>query len=124
MLTRLPFRRSCTHLLARLLAVFLCLGTTGLSRAVEVPPPNASVDIERIVQSMTPEEKVGQLLMFGFAGTRLNRQIAFWLTGRRVGGVALFSRNIVDFEQTARFTRELHGATQDGIPIFLALDQE
>lgn len=82
------------------------------------------VDIERLLASMSIEDKVGQLLMIGFGGTRSNRHIARWVRDRRVGGVALFSRNIVDLEQTARFTRELHELAGGGIPIFIALDQE
>jgi beta-N-acetylhexosaminidase len=81
-------------------------------------------DIDKILDSMTLEEKVGQLLIVGFGGTSVTRHSRRWLTDRRVGGVALFSRNIKGFEQTARFARELHGLTKGHIPIFLALDQE
>ncbi len=89
-----------------------------------VPAPDEPVDIERMVGTMTLEEKVGQLIMIGFGGTRVNSQIRKWLVSRKAGGVALFSRNIIDFEQTARFTRELHALVAGGVPIFLALDQE
>jgi beta-N-acetylhexosaminidase len=92
--------------------------------AVDLPAPGQEVDVERIIGSMTLEEKVGQLLMIGFGGTQVTPHIRFWIKTRRVGGVALFSRNIVDLEQTARFARELHAETEGHLPIFLALDQE
>ncbi|MBN1962771.1 MAG: beta-N-acetylhexosaminidase [Deltaproteobacteria bacterium] len=95
-----------------------------ISYAVQLPAPGEPVDVEKILASMTIEEKVGQLLMIGFGGTKINRQITHWLVKRHAGSVALFSRNIVNFEQTARFTRELHELTKDNIPIFLSLDQE
>ncbi len=104
-------------------AAALCLGPAGAA-AVTLPAAGESADVEKIIASMTLEEKVGQLLMIGFGGTRMNAHIRFWLRERRVGGVALFSRNIVDFEQTARFARELHAEATGGVPIFLALDQE
>lgn len=46
-----------------------------------------------------------------------------WIAERRVGGVALFSRNIVDLAQTVRLTRQLHRLAGD-VPLFVALDQE
>jgi len=106
------------------IAVALGVALVPHARAAEVPRAGEPVDIERIIKSMTLEEKVGQLMMIGFGGTRANNQMAFWVAERHVGGVALFSRNIVDFEQTARFTRELHGLAQKKLPIFVALDQE
>lgn len=92
--------------------------------AVDVPPPGEEVDIEAILASMSVEEKVGQLLMIGFGGTEVSPHIERWVQQRGVGGVALFSRNIVDFEQTARFSRALHALTDGQLPVFLALDQE
>jgi beta-N-acetylhexosaminidase len=108
----------------RLLCLCAVLSAAGAARAAKVPAPGEDVDVERILQSMSTEEKVGQLLMIGFGGTELSTHSTYWLRERRVGGVALFSRNIRDFEQTARFTRALHALTDNYIPIFLALDQE
>lgn len=84
----------------------------------------AAVNVDKVMAQMSLEEKVGQLLMVGFGGTEVNGQIAHWVRDRRVGGVALFSRNIVDLPQTAKFTRDLLALSDHGIPIFLALDQE
>ncbi|HET6344376.1 MAG TPA: glycoside hydrolase family 3 N-terminal domain-containing protein, partial [Myxococcota bacterium] len=101
----------------------LALASPG--RSADTPPPHPrKVSIEGVLAAMSPEEKVGQLLMVGFAGTQVNSQISHWVRDRHVGGVALFSRNIVDLAQTARFTRALTTLAGDGIPIFLALDQE
>lgn len=80
--------------------------------------------VERLIRRMSVHDKVGQLLMVGFAGTEINPSIERWITQRRVGGVALFSRNIVDRQQTTRLTHDLQALTRKGIPIFIALDQE
>ncbi len=106
-----------------LLLVVLSLPQRALS--IDLPTdPHQEINIERIIDSMTVEEKVGQLLMVGFGGTQPNLHSVHWLRDRRVGGVALFSRNIKNLEQTARFARALHKLTVGHIPIFLALDQE
>ena len=85
---------------------------------------SSSAEVERLLRTMQVQEKVGQLLMVGFGGTKVDRRIEKWVKDRQVGGVALFSRNIVDLEQTARFARDLQALAEGGIPIFLALDQE
>jgi beta-N-acetylhexosaminidase len=106
----------------RLAALLVAVSQPAL--AVSVPAPGKPVDVDRVLASMSLEEKVGQLLMVGFGGTHVNGHISHWVVDRHVGGVALFSRNIVDFEQTARFTRELHALVASAVPIFVALDQE
>ncbi|HSI05294.1 MAG TPA: glycoside hydrolase family 3 N-terminal domain-containing protein, partial [Myxococcota bacterium] len=104
-------------------AVLLCLVATP-ALAIELPRPGEPVDVERIIKSMSVEEKVGQLLFVGFGGTEVNPHIEFWVKQRHVGGVALFSRNIVDLKQTASFTRGIHALTDGKVPLFVALDQE
>ncbi len=84
----------------------------------------SKVDVERLLRSMSVEQKVGQLMIIGIGGTRASSHISHWIRERHVGGVALFSRNIVDLEQTARFTRELQGLADGRVPVFIALDQE
>lgn len=104
-------------------AIALCL-VASPALAIDLPQPGEPVDIERIIRSMSVEEKVGQLLFVGFGGTEVNPHIEFWVKQRHVGGVALFSRNIVDLKQTASFTRGIHALTDGKIPLFVALDQE
>ena len=87
-------------------------------------PKSAAVDVDRLIRTMSVEQKVGQLMLIGIGGTHATPHVAHWIKNRYVGGVALFSRNIVDLEQTARFTRELHALAADRTPVFVALDQE
>ena len=85
---------------------------------IEIPSP------ESIIGGMSLEEKVGQLMLVGFAGTEVTADITKWVRERKVGGVVLFARNIENLEQIAKFTRSLHGLSADGVPLFLGLDQE
>ena len=77
----------------------LMWATAPAAGAIEVPGPGQSINLDTIIASMTLEEKVGQLLMVGFGGTRVNAHSAHWVKDRRVGGVALFARNIENFER-------------------------
>ncbi len=81
--------------------------------------------VERILASMTVEQKVGQLLFVGFGGTEVDEggPIERLVKGKQVGGVALFSRNIESLTQIAHFTRQI-AALLPTIPPFIAVDQE
>ncbi len=72
---------------------------------------------------MTIRDTVGQLLMVGFPGTELSREILDWLQECRPGGVILFSRNLVDPEQVARLTNAIQEHAPNP-PLLIAIDQE
>jgi beta-N-acetylhexosaminidase len=79
---------------------------------------------EHLLGGLSLEDKVGQLMMVGFGGTTVDESVEALVRGRRVGGVCLFRRNIASGEQVARLNDGLRRLLADGIPPFLALDQE
>ena len=72
---------------------------------------------------MTIRDTVGQLLMVGFPGTELSREILDWLQECRPGGVILFSRNLIDPEQVACLTNAIQEHAPNP-PLLIAIDQE
>jgi beta-N-acetylhexosaminidase len=80
--------------------------------------------VDALMAGLSLEDKVGQLMMVGFAGTGVDESVEALVRGRRVGGVCLFKRNISSGEQVARLNDGLRRLLADGIPPFLALDQE
>jgi beta-N-acetylhexosaminidase len=86
------------------------------------------VDVDHLLDRLTVEEKVGQLLLLGFGGTVMDDTIAAFLDDMKPGGVALFGRNIDTPEQTMRLIRDVRGhdpaARLGGVPMFVAVDQE
>jgi beta-N-acetylhexosaminidase len=76
--------------------------------------------------ALAPE--LGQLLLVGFTGTRLEPEgaPARLLCEARIGGVVLFARNIVDAAQLARFTAALRERARacTGRPLLVAIDAE
>ena len=94
------------------------------------PPPWAvdGIDVGAVVQSLTVEQKVGQLLLLGFGGTEMDGTISTFLDEMQPGGVALFSRNIDGPAQAMRLIREVrqHDPVVGGLslPQFVAVDQE
>lgn len=72
---------------------------------------------------MTLKEKLGQLVMAGFEGTRLSKPVSRLIATTRVGGVILFRRNIQNPSQILSLTRALQRAAPRA-PLFIAVDQE
>ena len=71
-------------------------------------------------------EQAGQRLMVGFDGTDLNDQLKQYIRDFKVGGIILFSRNVVSPEQIkALCARAQDFAADCGLPpLFIGIDQE
>jgi beta-N-acetylhexosaminidase len=92
-------------------------------------------DIQEIVENMTIDEKVGQMLMPDFRNWQkqgetkatgfieMNSEVASIIKKYHLGGVILFAENVVDTEQTVRLTDGLQMASPD-LPLFITIDQE
>lgn len=55
--------------------------------------------MEKLLQSMTLEEKIGQMLMIGIQGTDVDEESLFMLHQYHIGGIILFDRNMKTQEQ-------------------------
>lgn len=87
-----------------------------------VPAPS----IDELVQSLSLEQKIGQVMIIGFDGTSANPELVEMVTKHHVGGVILFARNVESPAQVAKLTADLQKAALDsGHPaLFTAIDQE
>ena len=74
----------------------------------------------------TPEQKAGQRLMVGFEGAHFNSDLAFLIDTLKVGGLILFSQNIVDPDQVRELcsTAQTRAKACGQPPLFIAIDQE
>jgi beta-N-acetylhexosaminidase len=84
--------------------------------------------IELMLQEMTIEQKVGQLIMAYFDGPEFGADLAAAMRELHLGGVILFSStgNIENPAQVAALTADIQNAAlkSGGIPLFIAADQE
>lgn len=93
---------------------------------VEKPEEIVEVDlISKQIKAMTIEEKIGQLIIVGFEGTNINEEAIKYIEDFKVGGFILFSRNIIDENQTLELLNNLKEANSNNdIPLFLSIDEE
>ena len=83
------------------------------------------------VQRMSTEEKIGQLLMFGFSGTGgVSSAFLEIMHTYHIGNVILYGPNIVransdgGFSQCAALTADLNRNNDSGIPLLISTDVE
>ena len=78
------------------------------------------------VSDLSSRQLAGQRLMIGFDGIRLTDDFRQLLTTLHIGGIILFSRNIIDPEQVLELSSKIQAAASEaGLPpLFIAVDQE
>ncbi len=91
--------------------------------ALKVETP-ARDSIDEILNSMTLEEKIGQMILVGFYGTELNDEIRTALNNFKFGGVILFDRNMESVAQTKKLVDDIQAVANQKVPLFVALDEE
>jgi len=82
--------------------------------------------IERRIQRMTLDQKVGQLFIVGFPYASLNKDLTDFITANKPGSFILFKRNIKSLEQVRDFNSDLVRLSYkiNGLPPLIAVDQE
>jgi beta-N-acetylhexosaminidase len=78
------------------------------------------------LSALTCQQLAGQRLMAGFDGTTLNDDLRYLIGTLNIGGVILFTRNIVSPDQLRALCAEIqHCGRQSGqAPLLIAIDQE
>lgn len=79
--------------------------------------------IDDKINSMTLDEKIGQMIITGFNGSEYNDDMDRLINEYKVGGVILFARNIEDSNQMIDLTRALQ-ENNNNIPLFISIDEE
>lgn len=137
--------------LCLLLAFLLCFPMAGCSKQeekeplppVEPPnppdeePPEAPDEQEKeppeaeepdpaklLLDKMSLEEKVGQMMIAGFPGKTATGDVATLIEELHVGGVILFKENVGDIEQLISLQNGLRERNKGGVPLFVAVDEE
>ena len=80
--------------------------------------------VEEKLNSMTLNEKIGQMIMIGVHGKEINDDINFMLNQYHVGGIIFFDRNMDNKQQVKNFVDALNVTANEKVPLFIALDEE
>lgn len=83
--------------------------------------------VEELLGSMSPEERVAQLLMVSWADSAPTPEIMRWITERSLGGIKVFGwngENLPVLAEAITTMQRASLATELSIPLFTATDQE
>ena len=94
-------------------------------------PVPVSMRLREYVAAMTDKEKIGQLVMFGFAGTdTVSSEFAKIMEDYAVGNVILYGANIArddrdgGFDRCAKLTKDVRAHSATSIPLLISIDVE
>lgn len=89
------------------------------------PEPTPTPDpVQVLLEELTVEQKVGQLLVAGFEGFQVGEDAVQAVQDYQVGGLILYARNVESAEQLAGLTNTLKALNGEHIPLFLSMDKE
>ncbi|MFR1710181.1 MAG: beta-N-acetylhexosaminidase [Clostridium sp.] len=81
--------------------------------------------IQKQIDNMTLEERVGQMFIVGLDGYEVDDNIVNLIKNKKAGGVILFSKNINTVEQTKRLIGDLNELNGESQPkLFMSVDEE
>ena len=93
------------------------------SQATSQPEKNKT---EEILAKLTLDQKIGQLIIGGFKGIKLNNDTKDLITRYYIGGFNFLERNITSAKQTKSLIGEMQklAVQHQSLPLFTAIDQE
>ena len=103
------------------LSLIMGCGDVREVQADVMPPPDP---IEEQLNSLTLEEKIGQMVLIGVYGTEINDDIIYSLNEFHFGGVIFYDRNLESVAQAKKFTEDIESAANQKVPMLFALDEE
>lgn len=96
-----------------------------ISLSKELNDENSDVSGEQGIESMSLDEKIGQMIFSGVDGTEMTTETENIIRNYHVGGIILFGNNIESKKQTVTFLNEMKNANTDNpYPLLLGVDEE
>lgn len=78
-----------------------------------------------MVENMTLKEKIGQMLMVGMDGNKIDNRIKNLIVNYKISGVILYRKNFKNYDDMINLISELKKINSNNkVPLFIAIDQE
>ena len=77
------------------------------------------------LKDLTMQEKIGQMMMVGLTGNKINDRIKNLILKYKIGGFIVYRKNFATYTEMLNLIKELKSLnSQNKIPLFIAIDQE
>ena len=90
------------------------------NQAEQSTPP----DQQKTIADMSLDEKIGQLIFAGIAGTTVDSNTKSLLTKYKVGGIIFYKDNLINPSQTVQLLNQVKSENGQKVPLLLGVDQE
>jgi len=82
-------------------------------------------EIKELIDSMSINEKIGQLMIVGFNGTSVDENINDLIKTSYIGGVILFGNNVESLNGVTELINNIKLSNMNNkIPLFISVDEE
>ncbi|WEK52952.1 MAG: beta-N-acetylhexosaminidase [Candidatus Cohnella colombiensis] len=90
------------------------------------PAPSEEVDdLTKLIDNLTLEEKIGQLILIGVEGTAIDDTLTKMIQDKHYGGIIFYQNNLSNLADSVKLINELKAANSSNpLPLFLSVDQE
>lgn len=89
------------------------------------PEPEPIDQIALMIDDMSLDEKIGQLLILGIEGREIGELDILSINQHKVGGFILFGRNVTDKDQLLNLINSLKEENSgERVPLFISIDEE
>ena len=114
------------YCLAAMLTIFMLFSDCAAQaqKDGQAGQPSMESRVENTLQSMTLQEKIGQMVMIGIYGTDVDKDSLAMLHQYHIGGIILFDRNMNTQEQVRALNAHLQEQAGEKLPLFIAVDEE
>ncbi len=118
-------------LLAIVCLLFIYLFLDGGDKGLDQTNPsiqaneNPSLTIPQLIESMSIDEKIGQMIFAGVSGKELNAETEQLLKNYKFGGIIFNGKNFSSPSQTVAYVNALKAVNSNNkLPLFFGIDQE
>lgn len=92
--------------------------------ATEYPEKELPVTISEVIENMSVEEKIGQMIFSSISGTELGAEEEKLIHQYKVGGIIVNKKNITSPSQMVAYMNSLKEENKNNVPLFFGIDQE
>lgn len=92
--------------------------------ATEYPEKELPATISEVIENMSVEEKIGQIIFSSISGTELGAEEEKLIHQYKVGGIIVNKKNITSPSQMVAYMNSLKEENKNNVPLFFGIDQE
>lgn len=93
--------------------------------SVVTTPLDTKNSVSKMVEQMSLDEKIGQMIIAGISGTTMNAKAKSLISKYKIGGIIFYTKNLTTPKQSIQLVNQIKMENQNNaLPLILSVDQE